>query len=156
MHGVGGTIGALLNGVFASAALIDGHPAAGVLAEQGRFGLILGQLQAVVVAYGIAAIGTLAIALAISSAACPSAFQKPRISGWTSANTAKTPTRSGPVPWSWIDPPNPSSRCLSLKKATVDASSSLKRSISSKVLVKLRLAGGCRHAVMAMKGWQQW
>ena len=50
-----------LTGVFASAALIDGHPAAGVLAEQGRFGLILGQLQAVVVAYGIAAIGTLAI-----------------------------------------------------------------------------------------------
>ena len=71
VHGVGGTIGALLTGVFASAALIDGHPAAGVLAEQGRFGLILGQLQAVVVAYGIAAIGTLAIALAIRQCGVP-------------------------------------------------------------------------------------
>ena len=71
VYGVGGTIGALLTGVFASAALIDGHPAAGVLAEQGRFGLILGQLQAVVVAYGIATIGTLAIALAIRQCGVP-------------------------------------------------------------------------------------
>ena len=36
-----------------------------------RFGLILGQLEAVVVAYGIAAIGTLAIALAIMQCGMP-------------------------------------------------------------------------------------
>ena len=62
VHGVGGTIGALLTGVFASAELIATHPAAKVLAEQGRWGLVVGQLQAVLVAYGLAAIGTLVIA----------------------------------------------------------------------------------------------
>ena len=62
VHGVGGTIGALLTGVFASAELIATHPAAKVLAEQGRWGLVVGQLQAVLVAYGLAALGTLLIA----------------------------------------------------------------------------------------------
>ena len=62
VHGVGGTIGALLTGVFASAELIATHPAAKVLAEQGRWGLVVGQLQAVLVAYGLAALGTLVIA----------------------------------------------------------------------------------------------
>lgn len=62
VHGVGGTIGALLTGVFASSELIATHPAAKVLAEQGRWGLVVGQLQAVLVAYGLAALGTLVIA----------------------------------------------------------------------------------------------
>ena len=62
VHGVGGTIGAILTGVFASAELITNHPAGQVLADKGRLALIGGQLQAVVVAYGLAAAGTLVIA----------------------------------------------------------------------------------------------
>ena len=62
VHGVGGTIGAMLTGVFASAELITNHPAGQVLAAKGRLALIGGQLQAVVVAYGLAAAGTLVIA----------------------------------------------------------------------------------------------
>jgi Amt family ammonium transporter len=62
VHGVGGTAGALLTGVFANAELISSHPAGQVLAEQGRGALVLGQLQAVLVAYGLAAIGTFLIA----------------------------------------------------------------------------------------------
>ena len=62
VHGVGGTIGAILTGVFASAELIANHPAGQVLADKGRLALIGGQLQAVVVAYGLAAAGTLVIA----------------------------------------------------------------------------------------------
>ncbi|MFM9041876.1 MAG: ammonium transporter, partial [Vulcanococcus sp.] len=62
VHGVGGTVGALLTGAFASAELIAAHPAGKVLAEQGRAALVLGQLQAVLVAYGLAALGTLLIA----------------------------------------------------------------------------------------------
>ena len=62
VHGVGGTAGALLTGLFASAELISSHPAAEVLANNGRGALILGQLQAVLVAYGLAAIGTFIIA----------------------------------------------------------------------------------------------
>lgn len=71
VHGVGGTVGALLTGVFASAALIESHPAGAVLAEQGRLGLILGQLQAVLVAYGLAAAGTVVIALALRQCGVP-------------------------------------------------------------------------------------
>ena len=63
VHGVGGTIGALLTGVFANAELISSHPASKVLIEQGRLSLIFGQLEAILVAYGISAIGTLLIAL---------------------------------------------------------------------------------------------
>ena len=70
VHGVGGTVGALLTGVFAKAELIASHPAGLVLEEQGRLVLILGQLQAVLVAYGIAAIGTLIISLALRSLGC--------------------------------------------------------------------------------------
>jgi len=62
VHGVGGTAGALLTGVFANAELISAHPAGQVLAEQGRGALVLGQLQAVLVAYGLAPIGTFLIA----------------------------------------------------------------------------------------------
>jgi ammonium transporter, Amt family len=65
VHGVGGTAGALLTGVFANADLIASRPAGQVLAEQGRLALVSGQLQAVLVAYGLAAAGTLLIAAAL-------------------------------------------------------------------------------------------
>ena len=65
VHGVGGTAGALLTVVFANADLIASHPAGQVLAEQGRLALVSGQLQAVLVAYGLAAAGTLLIAAAL-------------------------------------------------------------------------------------------
>ncbi len=70
VHGVGGTAGALLTGLFAKAELIAAHPAGLVLEEQGRIGLIIGQFQAVLIAYGIAAIGTLIIAFLLSSLGC--------------------------------------------------------------------------------------
>ena len=63
VHGVGGTVGAILTGVFANAELISSHPASQVLIDKGRASLIIGQLEAILVAYGIAAIGTLLIAL---------------------------------------------------------------------------------------------
>ncbi|QNI59662.1 ammonium transporter [Synechococcus sp. BIOS-U3-1] len=62
VHGVGGTVGAILTGVFASTELIATHPAAQVFAEKGRVGLIADQFQVVLVAYGLAALGTLVIA----------------------------------------------------------------------------------------------
>ena len=70
VHGVGGTAGALLTGIFAKGELIASHPAGLVLEEQGRLGLILGQFQAVLIAYGIAAIGTLIIAMFLKSLGC--------------------------------------------------------------------------------------
>jgi len=63
VHGVGGTIGAILTGVFANADLISSHPAGKVLVEQGRITLIFGQFQAILVAYGISAVGTFLIAI---------------------------------------------------------------------------------------------
>ena len=71
VHGVGGTIGAILTGVFASAELISSHPAGQVLAENGRFALIAGQVQAVLVAYGLAALGTLLIAAILRGLGMP-------------------------------------------------------------------------------------
>ena len=71
VHGVGGTVGALLTGVFASAALIENHPAGAVLAEQGQLSLVLGQFQAVLVAYGVAAAGTVVIAVALRQCSVP-------------------------------------------------------------------------------------
>ena len=71
VHGVGGTVGALLTGVFASAPLIASHPAGAVLAENGRIPLILGQLQAVLVAYGLAATGTVVIAIVLRQCGVP-------------------------------------------------------------------------------------
>ena len=58
VHGVGGTAGALLTGVFANAALAAAH----AIEVHGRTALVLGQLQAVLVAYGLAALGTFLIA----------------------------------------------------------------------------------------------
>ncbi|WP_413323564.1 ammonium transporter [Synechococcus sp. MIT S9503] len=71
VHGVGGTIGAILTGVFASAELISSHPAGQVLADNGRFALIGGQFQAVLVAYGLAALGTLLIAAVLRGLGMP-------------------------------------------------------------------------------------
>ena len=70
VHGVGGTAGAILTGFFAKQELIASHPAGLVLAEQGRLGLVLGQFQAVLVAYGMAAFGTFIIALLLKSLGC--------------------------------------------------------------------------------------
>ena len=70
VHGVGGTAGALLTGIFARPELIASHPAGLVLEQQGRMGLIFGQLQAVLIAYAIAAIGTLVIAIVLKSLGC--------------------------------------------------------------------------------------
>jgi len=70
VHGVGGTAGALLTGLFAKSELIASHPAGLVLEEQGRMALILGQFQAVLIAYGIAAIGTFVIAIVLKSLGC--------------------------------------------------------------------------------------
>ena len=63
VHGVGGTVGAILTGIFARYDLISTHPAGQILLEKGRISLILGQFQAVIIAYGISAIGTVLIAL---------------------------------------------------------------------------------------------
>ena len=60
-----GTIGAPLAGVFANSDLISSHPASQVLIEEGRFALIFGQLEAVLVAYGLSAFGTILIALTL-------------------------------------------------------------------------------------------
>ncbi len=70
VHGVGGTFGALLAGVFAKAELISSYPAAEVLLDQGRIGLIIGQLEAVIIAYGISAGDTLLIALLLTKFGC--------------------------------------------------------------------------------------
>ena len=70
VHGVGGTAGALLTGFFAKSELIASHPAGLVLEEQGRMALISGQFQAVLIAYGIAAIGTFVIAIVLKSLGC--------------------------------------------------------------------------------------
>ena len=59
VHGVGGTAGALLTGIFASYDLISTHPAGQVLLEKVRIALILGQFQAFIIAYGFSAIETL-------------------------------------------------------------------------------------------------
>ena len=68
VHGVGGTVGAILTGFFASYDLISSHPAGQIFIEKGRIGLVFGQFQAIFIAYGISAIGTLLIALIIKKA----------------------------------------------------------------------------------------
>ncbi len=68
VHGVGGTAGALLTGIFAQYELISSHPAGQVLLEKGRIGLVLGQFQAVIIAYSMSAIGTFLIALILKKA----------------------------------------------------------------------------------------
>jgi len=61
VHGVGGTLGALLTGIFASKALVpaDYFPAAAkVLESGGNLALFFTQLKAVLFTYGFVAIGT--------------------------------------------------------------------------------------------------
>lgn len=73
VHGVGGTIGALLTGVFAAKTLVpaDYFPlSAKILAEGGNFGMFIAQLKAVLFSYGFVAIGT-ALILFILKAIMP-------------------------------------------------------------------------------------
>jgi Amt family ammonium transporter len=61
VHGVGGTIGALLTGILASKALVsaDYFPlSAKIMEEGGNFGLFLAQLKAVLFSYGFVGLGT--------------------------------------------------------------------------------------------------
>jgi Amt family ammonium transporter len=61
VHGVGGTIGALLTGVFAAKSLVpaDYFPlSAKIMEESGNFGMFVAQLKAVVISYGFVAIAT--------------------------------------------------------------------------------------------------
>lgn len=61
VHGIGGTAGALLTGVFAAKTLVpaDYFPlSATIMEESGNFGMFLAQLKAVLVSYGFVAIGT--------------------------------------------------------------------------------------------------
>jgi len=63
IHGVGGTVGAILTGVFATK-LVNGGAANGLL--EGNGGLLVTQIVAVLIAYAIAAIGTLIILKVLS------------------------------------------------------------------------------------------
>jgi Amt family ammonium transporter len=61
VHGVGGTVGALLTGIFASKALVpaDYFPAAAkVLEEGGNLALLFTQLKAVLFTYAFVGIAT--------------------------------------------------------------------------------------------------
>jgi Amt family ammonium transporter len=61
VHGVGGTLGALLTGFFAQKTLVpaDYFPlSAKILEEGGHFGLFVAQLKAVLITYGFVAIAT--------------------------------------------------------------------------------------------------
>ena len=61
VHGVGGTLGALLTGIFAAKTLVpaDYFPlSAKILAESGNFGMFLAQLKAVLISYGFVALAT--------------------------------------------------------------------------------------------------
>ena len=70
VHGVGGTIGALLTGALAVKEMVpaDYFPvSAKILEESGNFGLFIVQLKAVLVAYGFVAIGTTVILLIVKA-----------------------------------------------------------------------------------------
>lgn len=70
VHGVGGTIGALLTGVFAVSALVpaDYFPkSAEVMAAGGNLGLFVVQLKAVLITYGFVGIGTAVILLILGA-----------------------------------------------------------------------------------------
>jgi Amt family ammonium transporter len=64
VHGVGGTIGALLTGILASKTLVpaDYFPlSAKIMEESGNVGLFIAQLKAVIFSYGFVALGTAVI-----------------------------------------------------------------------------------------------
>lgn len=70
VHGVGGTIGALLTGLFASAALVpaDYFPlSAKIMAESGNVGMFLAQLKAVLISYGFVGLATALILLLLKA-----------------------------------------------------------------------------------------
>jgi Amt family ammonium transporter len=61
VHGVGGTLGALLTGIFASKTLVpaDYFPlSAEIMEKSGNFGMFIAQLKAVLFSYGFVAIAT--------------------------------------------------------------------------------------------------
>ena len=73
VHGIGGTLGALLTGVFAEKALApaDYFPlSAKILEEGGNFGMFIAQLKAVLISYGFVALAT-AIILYVLKAFMP-------------------------------------------------------------------------------------
>ncbi|MFM7676268.1 MAG: ammonium transporter [Synechococcus sp.] len=68
VHGVGGTVGALLTGLLAAPALVpaDYFPlSAQILATSGNGGLFLAHLQAVLITYGFVGLGTAVILLVL-------------------------------------------------------------------------------------------
>lgn len=70
VHGVGGTLGALLTGVFASKTLVpaDYFPlSAEIMEKSGNFGMFLAQLKAVLFSYGFVAIATALILLILKA-----------------------------------------------------------------------------------------
>jgi Amt family ammonium transporter len=70
VHGVGGTIGALLTGILAARDLVpaDYFPqAARILEKSGNFGLFITQFKAVLVTYGFVALATAAILYALGA-----------------------------------------------------------------------------------------
>jgi Amt family ammonium transporter len=70
VHGVGGTIGALLTGALAVKELVpaDYFPlSAKILEEQGNLGMFIAQLKAVVLTYGFVGLGTLIILLIVKA-----------------------------------------------------------------------------------------
>ncbi|WP_255003446.1 ammonium transporter [Cyanobium sp. HWJ4-Hawea] len=70
VHGIGGTVGALLTGLLAAPALVpaDYFPkSAEILAKGGNLAMLGAQFQAVLVTYGFVGIGTLIILLIIKS-----------------------------------------------------------------------------------------
>jgi ammonia channel protein AmtB len=72
VHGVGGTVGALLTGLLAASALVpaDYFPlSAKILAESGNFGLFIAQFKATILTYAFVGIGT-AIILYVVKATC--------------------------------------------------------------------------------------
>ncbi len=73
VHGVGGTVGALLTGILASKTLVpaDYFPlSAKIMEESGNFGLFIAQLKATLLTYGFVALGT-AIILWVLGALMP-------------------------------------------------------------------------------------
>ncbi|MFM7312400.1 MAG: ammonium transporter, partial [Cyanobium sp.] len=70
VHGVGGTVGALLTGAFAEVALVpeDYFPlSAKILKESGDLGMFVAQLKAVVITYAFVGIGTAIIVWVLSA-----------------------------------------------------------------------------------------
>ncbi len=72
VHGVGGTVGALLTGILAAKVLVplDYFPlSAKILAESGNFGLFIAQFKATILTYAFVGVGT-AIILYVVKATC--------------------------------------------------------------------------------------